>query len=254
MYQIVTLLLRPDTLLLLATAAGLAWLWWKRRETRRRLLPVTIAFALLWLICTPLVGHFAAATLDHRYPPLVSPPADAEAIVILSGYARPADSRGYGASLTDDSIERCLMGAELHQRSGLPVVVTGGIVDPAGDVPPLGVMMRDFLLRIGVAAEDITVEQSSRTTYENAAECAKLMDERGWQKIVLVTHDRHMPRAVGCFQKAGFDVVAAPVRTGGGDLQLSPALLVPSARVAAQLQSVAHEWLGILWYWWHGRI
>lgn len=254
MYGAIKLLIRPDTLLMLVMAASLAACWWKRHETRRRLVALTVAFALLWLICTPLVGHVADATLVNRDRPLAAVPDDTQAIVILSGYALPADDRGYPARLGHDTVDRCLAGAAWHQRSGRPLVVTGGVVDPESEVPPLGVLMRDLLLRLQVAADDVIVEQRSRTTYENAAECAKLLTERGWRRIVLVTHDRHMPRAAACFRKAGFEVTAAPVPTGGGDFELSLEAFLPNAQAVRQFNDAAHEWLGMLWYWWHGRI
>jgi uncharacterized SAM-binding protein YcdF (DUF218 family) len=252
MYRTITSLLQPDTLLFCATAFGLAILWWKRRESVRRLLLVTVPFVLLWLACTPLVTHLAARTLSNQYPPLAAPPADAEAIVVLSGCAHAADARGYAPQLCSDTLSRCFQGLQLHRQSGLPIVVTGGIVKPSREIRSLGSLMRDFFVQAGIPPQDIIVEERSTTTYENAIECAKL--DAQFRHIVLVTDDRHMPRAAGCFRRAGFKVVAAPVRTDGGDLELSPLLLIPTTRSASQLQATMHEWLGLVWYKLHGRI
>ena len=67
---------------------------------------------------------------------------------------------------------------------------------------------------------------------------------------MLVTSAFHMPRAVGCFRKAGFDVLADPVDyRWSGDL-------VPGYDVAgglADLDLAAHELTGLASYYWLGR-
>ena len=68
------------------------------------------------------------------------------------------------------------------------------------------------------------------------------------ERWLLVTSGYHMPRSIGAFRKAGFDVEAYPVdyRTGGpGDL------LVPFGDVSGGLSrtdTAAREWIGLLMY------
>jgi uncharacterized SAM-binding protein YcdF (DUF218 family) len=62
-----------------------------------------------------------------------------------------------------------------------------------------------------------------------------------------------MPRAVGCFRRVGFDVVAYPVdwRTRG-----AIDLVFPTATVAAGLARTdvaIKEWVGLLVYWLTGK-
>jgi uncharacterized SAM-binding protein YcdF (DUF218 family) len=47
--------------------------------------------------------------------------------------------------------------------------------------------MREFMLDLGVPAAALLTEERSRNTRENAEMSAKLLRERGIQKVLLVT-------------------------------------------------------------------
>jgi uncharacterized SAM-binding protein YcdF (DUF218 family) len=64
---------------------------------------------------------------------------------------------------------------------------------------------------MGIERTRIVLEPQARDTYENATFTARLLNPRPGQRWLLVTSAAHMPRAVGCFRKAGFTVVAWPV-------------------------------------------
>ena len=60
------------------------------------------------------------------------------------------------------------------------------------------------------------LESRSRNAAENAAFTKELVKPKPGERWLLVTSAQHMPRAVGCFRRAGFPVEAYPVgwRTG----------------------------------------
>jgi uncharacterized SAM-binding protein YcdF (DUF218 family) len=148
-----------------------------------------------------------------------------------------------------------LHAAELYRRGPrCPVVVSGGLVDPDANMPPLSHQMREFLIQLGVAGEDILIEDRSTTTYENAAACAKLLASESRQPVVLVTDALHMRRAERCFRHEGVDVVPAPCQMKGEEFQWSLSKLLPSAGAAASVNEVVHEVLGLIWYKLKGRI
>lgn len=86
----------------------------------------------------------------------------------------------------------------------------------------------------------IVIEPSSRTTFENAIFSAKLLEPKPAQKWILVTSAPHMPRAVGVFRKAGFDVYPWPA-------------VYQSERYRLSLAVGLHEWVGLAVYWLMGR-
>ena len=255
MYSLAKSLLQPYTLLILAAVAGLANLFIRRRETRRRLLCVAAPVVLLAIISIPAVSHFAFGSLEWSYTPIERLPEGTQAIVVLAGGLRPASRYQPRPALTDDSLVRCLHAAELYRASGpCPIVLSGGVVRPEDGPESLAELMREFMIEHGVTGDDLIVEDRSTTTYENAAECRKLLEKRGATRIALVTEAFHMRRAAGCFDKQGFDVTPAPCHYRASRYENALTTYLPSPGAARGFQMVAHEWLGLVWYWWHGRI
>jgi uncharacterized SAM-binding protein YcdF (DUF218 family) len=248
-------LAQPMVWLYLLAALGLANLWWKRRESRRRLLLLTVPFVLLSVLCSPLAAYLALGSLEWSYPPLQERPEDVEAIVVLSGYVRVLDEEGTQVELGIDTLYRCLRAAEVyHQGKPCPVVVSGGRTDPAAPGPPLAVAMREFLLKLGVRSCDLLVEDRSRNTYENAVETCRLLDERGLHRIVLVTDAAHLKRAAGCFRKLGAEVVPCGCRYRAARMEWSIGAFLPDPGAAQGSKEACHEWLGATWYSLRGRL
>ncbi len=255
MYRLLTDLAQPAALLVLLTALAVANLWRKPRVGRRRLLLLTIPFVLLLVWCTPVVGYLTLGSLEWRYPPLDKRPEDVEAIVVLSGYVRVLDEEGTQVELGEDTLYRCLRAAEVYrQGKPCPIVVSGGKVDADAPGPALAVVMRDFLRQQGVADGDLIVEDRSRTTYENAVECCRLLNERGIHRIVLVTDATHLGRASACFRKQGADVVPCGCRYRAARLEWSVPTFLPDPAAARGSAEACHEWLGTAWYRLCGRM
>jgi uncharacterized SAM-binding protein YcdF (DUF218 family) len=114
--------------------------------------------------------------------------------------------------------------------------------------------MRDCLVQRGVAPADLVVEAESRSTYENAVECRRLLEDRGIRKVVLVTEASHLRRAVGCFRRQGLEVVPCGCRYRAQRYEGQLSDFVPKPWALAYCQEAAHEWLGIAWYRLHGRL
>ena len=159
------------------------------------------------------------------------------------------------AELGEESLYRCLHAARLYHRGEpCPVLVSGGKVDPDRPGPTLADLMRDFLLRLGVAEEDLIVEGRSRTTYENAVESAALLREHGIEKIQLVADAVDLLRAALCFRKQGLDVLASGCNYRATGWRWRLFGFLPSPGAAKAVERVTHEWLGVAWYWLRGRI
>lgn len=255
MYRFLVDSLDPFLLLFLLSGLAILNLWRKRRETRLRLLLVTLPFVLLSLVCTPAVSYFAVGSLEWRYPPLDGRPPDAQAIVALSGGLRPVDEKWSRVELGDDTLRRCLLATRLYrQGKRCPVVLSGGKVDAERPGPTLSTAMRDFLVESGVDESDLVLEDRSATTYENAVKSANLLKQRGIERVILVTDAMHLRRAEGCFQAQGIEVIPRGTSYRANFLSCSPSDFLPNASAARDMKRVLHEWLGILWYQLNGRI
>lgn len=255
MYYLASDLLQPFVLLHLLLALLLIGLWRKRREQRRLLLALTVAFLVLTLCSLPAVSYLALGSLEWSYPPLRETPTDAQAIVVLAGYIFPADKVRPEPELGDDTVTRCLRAAELYrQLKPRPIVVSGGAVDADSGGPLLAPRMRNLLVQLGVCAADVIVEDKSRSTWENAVETQKLLEPRGISKVVLVTDGTHLPRAVRCFRKQGIEVIPCGCRYRATTFHSSVQTFLPQPNAGRGLMEAWHEWMGLAWYWMKGRI
>ena len=95
----------------------------------------------------------------------------------------------------------------------------------------------------------LILENSSRTTYENAAMTEDQLKARGIGKILLVTSALHMPRAMAAFAKQGVVAIAAPappqiVPPTDGSLSL----WVPDQRTFDASRSIIKEYAGLFVY------
>jgi uncharacterized SAM-binding protein YcdF (DUF218 family) len=248
-------LLEPYTVCFLLAAATLGYAWYREPGARRRLLWLTLPFAGLTLLSLPALASLGLGSLEGPYPPLREPPAGVEALVVLGGSIRPADAVRPEAEPGEDTVYGCLYAARLYRQIGpCPVVVSGRNSSSNGPSDPsCAQVMRTFLTDLGVSGRDISTEDDSTTTYENAVNCRKLLEPRGVRRVVLVTDADHMFRAERCFRRQGFDVVPAPCNYRA--TRFGSALdFVPRARAVRHWRKVFHEWFGTLWYWWRGRI
>jgi len=97
------------------------------------------------------------------------------------------------------------------------------------------------------------LEGDSRTTAENAIFTQRLVQPKPGELWLLVTSAFHMPRSIGAFRKAGFDVEAYPVdwRTRGWADAMTTFDKLSAG--LARSDVAAHEWTGLIAYWLAGR-
>ena len=201
-----SLILPPTGPILLA----LFGLWLAQSKSRRwryggTTLAATALVALL-VLSMPVTGNFLLARLE-TYPPITPAQlAKAQAIVILGG-GTYYDAPEYGGdTIAGASLERVRYGAKLARESGLPLLVTGGA--PFGGQPEGNLMNAALENECGIKVR--WVEAGSRDTAENAQLSAPLLKTAGINRIALVSHSSHLPRAVPLFEREGFSVTPAP--------------------------------------------
>lgn len=212
----------PPAGFLLLVALGLLFIVFHRRVAG--LVLAGLGAGALWLLSCHGVAMGLAATLLPQVP-AVKPErlAGVQAIVVLGGGVL-RDAPEYGVAQPNAYLAaRLRYAAWLARRTGKPLAFSGGIGWSAAgsDLAPEGDVARWML------AQDygITPRWSdgvSRDTHENAVKTRELLARDGIQRIALVTHSWHMPRAADEFEKVGFQVLPAP--TGFPSEQVRPLL------------------------------
>jgi uncharacterized SAM-binding protein YcdF (DUF218 family) len=237
---VATVLLVPPVNLVFLALAGMALA--RRRPAAGRRLALAAVLALL-LLAMPVVPNLLLAGLEHGLEPATLQPA-AQAIVILGGNAAPDGPLPQQTQVGDLTLERLRGGAALARASGLPVLVTGGVVSAAG--PPVAMLMATSLTQdFGLSAR--WIEPASATTWENAAFSAAILRREGIGTVLLVTHAWHMRRALIAFRAAGLTALPVPLLPEHRfDLTLSS--FVPRVSAWQRSYFALHEWIGCAWY------
>jgi uncharacterized SAM-binding protein YcdF (DUF218 family) len=197
---------------------------------------------------------FLIRPLEDRFP---LPPGNLPApsgIIVLGGaivdeisQARHQISFGEGAGrLTEAAmLARRYPDAKIVYTSGGNSIV-GRPSSEADDAKKL-------FVALGIAPERIQLETRSRNTDENARFSRDLVSPKPNEVWLLVTSAYHMPRSMGLFRRAGFNVVAYPVdyHTYGDSQDWSLRDAATGLRV---FDIAVHEWIGLIVYRATGKI
>jgi len=109
--------------------------------------------------------------------------------------------------------------------------------------------IRQYLIYSGVPAEDIIQEPMARNTRDNAAYTAKILKQQlGTNKCVVITSAFHTPRALGCFRKAGVEVVPSPAHFLQENYDIWIDKFFPSEEALVAFYFVWHEMVGYTIY------
>ncbi|WP_236208790.1 YdcF family protein [Pseudomonas tohonis] len=239
------LLLPPGGLLLLLLAG-----WWlRRRSPRLALCCFVLGFGGLLAMSLPVVVEWSARALETE-PPLTRDEwsglaSRAQAIVVL-GAGRMRGDPAWGEDQPSLlATERVRYAARLAKASGLPVLTSGGL---HYGTPPseAAIMARTLESELSVPVR--WQEGSSRTTWENAVESARILKAEGIDRVVLVTQAFHMRRARWCFEKVGLEVVTAPMGAYGVPPGDPFGGWLPEAPAVWKNGMLLNEWIGLLAY------
>jgi uncharacterized SAM-binding protein YcdF (DUF218 family) len=205
---------------------------------------IIIAWLALWALSTPVISATLLQSLENTPAlQLDQLPTDVDAIVVLSG-GTYCIAPEYGKDTVGPyTLERIRYAAELYRRTGKPVLVTGGKL--SNPIPEAIVMKETLEHDFHVPVR--WLEEQSHDTMENARFSAAVVKNQGVRRIFLVTHAAHIPRAQAAFQKAGFEVIPAPIRFTTR-CRLTPLGFLPTSSALAGSAAAFHEWIGLVWY------
>ncbi len=182
LYKILrSLLLPPGIFIILFLLAALF--------VRKRLLR---AIFIVSAVLTYLLSIYPTTIALRKLvvPPSKGIPQKVDVIVVLGG------------GLTDESISRLVKGKEIHDMTGAPVLITG--YSEEAD------MMRRKLLSIGLKPDFLIVDSTSRNTFESVKNVSKIIKNRGFENIVVVSTDYHLRRIRKEFDKYGIEIHPIP--------------------------------------------
>ena len=135
----------------------------------------------------------------------VSDPRSADAAIVLGAAV-------WGSRPSPVFAERIQHGIHLyHEGRVRALIFTGGLGQ--GDELTEAEAGRAFALARGVPAEDIWIETVSTVTAENVAQAARIVEEVGFSRVLMVSDPLHMKRSVILARDLGLDAYPSPTPT-----------------------------------------
>jgi uncharacterized SAM-binding protein YcdF (DUF218 family) len=224
----------------------LALLWMKPRPARARWALVFATLVLLAFSIEP-VSRRLWASLERAAQDTFHPDPPYDVVVVLGGMVDPAAMRRTGQLELNDSVDRIVRAAQLLRAGQAKnVLITGGITFDGKAERSEADWLAEWLRGEGIAADRIALEGESRNTRENALFSAKILEQRGWKRVLLVTSAWHAPRALGCFRAAGVPADLLTVDHRGGDA--ATVTWLPRAKAFSDSTDALRELLGGLVY------
>ena len=210
---------------------------------------------VLWALAafSPL-GNLLLYPLESRFPAWDPSRGAPDGIIVLGGSVDTDLSAAHHTPVVLHAADRLLAPAELARRyPNARIVFTGGTSNLVSTDAREADYSAPILENAGVPKERLILERESRNTYENAIFTKRLVAPKPGERWLLVTSAFHMPRSMGIFRKAGFDVEAYPVdwRMGGRDELFS--FGNNGADGLGRTDVAVREWIGLVAYRLMGR-
>jgi uncharacterized SAM-binding protein YcdF (DUF218 family) len=214
--KILDLFLGPLTWGVLLLVLGLLWRRGGRRARGLQVLGLGVLYAFsIEPVAGALMRGVEAGAKETYRPGVVY-----DAVIVLGGGLDPDATERSGRPEYNAAAERILRGYELlREDKARYVLLSGGTLDTRPEAVVEAQVLRRQLQDWGIDPGRIVIEGHSRNTRENALDSKVIIQERGWNTLLLITSAAHLPRALGCFAAVGLrpDTLAADVRAPLGN-------------------------------------
>lgn len=217
----------------------------RRKRLSAVLLGASVALILLFGVLPG--AAWLALPLETRFVAAPALPDKVAGVIVLGGTEMVEQSAAWHQPMLSDPAPIAALIMLGRRYPDAKLVFTGGMRARRDENVSEAAIVRDFVNELDTSGRAIIYEDRSRNTYENAVLTRELIGPMPGEHWILVCQAIGMPRAVGVFRQAGWDVIPFPAGylTGGtNEISLS---FDPVGRF--HLAAVAlHEWIGMIVY------
>ncbi len=246
--KLIFFVLTPSNFLILLGLLGCLLLFTEFGRGFGRVLAIAGFLGLLVGGLSPL-SAWVLGPLENRFPAFTDDDRPVAGVIVLGGAVEADTSLGRGQITVNDAGEREIALADLGRRfPQARLVFSGGAGSTREDAVSEAEIVSRYADTLGVPRNRLILEQQSRNTHENAVFSARMTGPKPGERWLLVTSAWHMPRAVGCFRKAGFDVTAYPVDYRTNWPRDATRFASFASDGLAELDIGVKEWIGLVAY------
>lgn len=168
---------------------------------------VFISCLTLYMLSIRPVHNKIIYPLETKYPALTT--ANVDVLIVLGGGVRHNTlDNPRKAAPSDSSLQRVYFAYRLYHQKEVPIIVCGGA--PLGQATGESTVMAEALINMGVSADKIHQENSSRNTKENLLNIQNYLRQQGYKNPGIITSAAHMPRSMRTAAQLGIKATALP--------------------------------------------
>jgi uncharacterized SAM-binding protein YcdF (DUF218 family) len=166
-----------------------------------RIVAISGCLTLVAIVLNEPIALALGQMLEERFPSEPILPAGVCGIIILGGDLEYHSTEHN----TVMKSARIATAVPVAARFGNARIVVSGAFQEAVDG-------RNMLVAAGISRSRIVIETQATNTWENAMFTRALIGNESKAPWILITSGLHMPRAIGAFRQAGFNVIGFPAR------------------------------------------
>jgi uncharacterized SAM-binding protein YcdF (DUF218 family) len=205
---------------------------------------MSISISSLLILSMPITANYLILSAQNHYHRVVDPKA--QAIVVLGGGVVPhVATLNNQPELNTLSLKRLIKAYALHQRTNLPLILSGG-GSKQNQNSTAEIMDRTLQHLFNKRAD--YVEKDSLNTLQNGKYTAHYLRKHGIDHVYVVTDAWHLRRALAVLTRQGLSVTPYPSHYSYVAVRGKLEPYLPKAYALYISQVVIHEWLGYLWY------
>ena len=148
-------------------------------------------------------------------------------------------------------VDRLIQTIDLYKRGIIKkIIFTGGSGRISQPEMKEAALVKPYILKMGVAEDDLIIENESNNTRENALFTKKLLDEKKMSgNFLLITSGFHMRRALACFKKVGISADSYSTDRYAGPRKFAfDFLFIPNVSAMNDWNNLLKEYVGFITY------
>ncbi len=253
--KVIGFFLLPSNLLCCVLLLGL-WLGRTRFYRGGRKI---VSLSIIILLATGLspLGNWLLLPLEGRFvPPREDKRVEApHGIIILGGAVDTIVTKARRTAAVNNAGERLIEAAILAKRfPEARILFSGGSGRIFYERMSEADVVRRLFSQMGIHADRLLFENKSKNTWQNAIYTREILHKDSHKKWLLVTSAYHMPRAIGCFRKAGINVIPWPVDFRTRGIRDIYRVFNRASEGWRRVDIATREWIGLAVYRITGRI
>lgn len=191
-----------DLLFILFLILGGILLIFKRKKWGKRFITFSCLGFLLFAIIP--IGLWTFENLENRFPKMTSIPPTAKGMILLGGSFDQMTTIARGETAYNLAAGNFIRFIEIAKENPhLQLVYTGNAFETE-------TAKKEFKA-LGIGPSTVQFAEKAKDTKENAMRTKELLNPSPQDQWILVASAYHIPRAIGLFRKAGFNVIPYPV-------------------------------------------